>query len=153
MAERFQLAEIRVNRICRYKSGNTRSTLKISELQSLDIEKVTVPGKPLTIFKLSPGASDRKPYQKLGHWYEVSISSSQLDELLEENKQLQLGEETRWTAKELLDADVAPSIYLPTCEMLKKMDGVGQHNHNGLDVRSGVTSTESQVSEKPKDLW
>jgi hypothetical protein len=154
MSERFHLADLRVNRICQYKSGNKKSTLKISELHSLDIHKLAVPDKLITIFKLFPGPSDRKPFQKLNCWYEVSISCPQLDELLEENKKLQLGEETSWTDKDLLDAGVAQSIYLPACEMLKKMDGVGQHNRNGLEARYGVSPTASQVSQKPKEgFW
>lgn len=147
MSERFQLAGVRVHRICRYKSHNAKSILKVSEMHALDMQMISVPEKTLTVFKLSPGPSDWKPCEKLGKWYEVSISCTQLNDMLEENQKLELSEETRWEAKDLLDADVARSLYLPACEMLKKMDGIGQHNHNGLDIRSAVSSTVSQVSQ------
>jgi len=153
MSERFQLGGIRVHRICQYKSKNTKSIFKISEIQSLDIQRLALPGMPLTLFKLSPGPSDRNPCDKLGLWYEASISCSLLDEILKENKKLELGDEAGWKAEELLDIGVAQSLYLPACEMLKKMDGVGQHNRNGLDIRSVTSSTGSQVFQKPKEQF
>jgi hypothetical protein len=153
MSERFQLAGVRVHCICRYKSHNAKSILNISEIHALDIQMRSVPEKTLTVFKLSPGPSDRKPCEKLGKWYEVSISCDKLNDVLEQNEKLELGEETRWEAKDLLDTDVARSLYLPACEMLKKMDGIGQHNHNGLDIRSAVSSTVSQVSQATKEQF
>jgi hypothetical protein len=139
MSERFHLAGVRVHRICRHKGQKTKSILNVSEMHALDIQIASVPEHKSTVFKLSPGPSDRKPCEKLGKWYGLSISSAQLNEMLEENENLELGEEARWETRDLLDADVAQSIYLPACEMLKKMDGIGQHNHNGLDIRSEVT--------------
>jgi hypothetical protein len=153
-SKRFELAGVRVYRICRYKSKDAKSILKISALHSLDIHMMSVPEG--IYFKVSPGPADRKPCEKPGlvEWFEVSISSAQLDDLLEQNEKLELGEEARWTPEEVLDLGIAKSIYLPALEMLKQMDGIGQYNHNGMDVRSGTSTTTSQTTPKPKeDFW
>ncbi len=148
MAKRFELAGVRVHRISRYKSNDAKSILKISNLNLLDILMLSTPDG--IYFKLSRVPSDCKPCEKLGEWFEVSISSAQLDGILEQNKKLVLGEEAEWTPEEVSDLDIAKSIYLPALEMLKQMDGVGQYNHNGIDIRSMNATT--QVPPKAKEL-
>jgi hypothetical protein len=152
MSKRFELAAVRVRRICRYKSMDAKSILKISELYSLDIDKTPLPKESSAYFKLSPAPPERKPWVKgVGHWFEVSISSAQLDNLLEQNENLELGEEAMWNPEGLSKLDLAKSIYLPACEMLKKMDGIGQYNNNGVDVSSPTTN---QITAKPKEeFW
>jgi hypothetical protein len=153
ISKRFELAGVRVYRICQYKSKDVKSILKISELNLLDIVPSN-PEKSLTYFKLLPGPAGRKACTRLGQWFEVSISSVQLDSLLEQNKNLEFGEEAAWTPEEVSDLEIAKSIYLPACEMLKKMDGIGQHNDNGIDVRSGMSTATSQATPKPKEeFW
>jgi hypothetical protein len=154
MSKRFELAGVRVYRICQFKSKDAKSILKISELHLLDIEPFRGLEKSLTCFKLLPGPADREPCAGLGHWFEVGISSVHLDSLLEQNKTLELGEEAVWTPEKVSDLDIAKSIYLPACEMLKKMDGIGQHNRNRVEVRAGLSTATSQVSPKPKEeFW
>jgi hypothetical protein len=153
MSKRYKLVAGRVYRIRRYESNDAKSILKISELHSLDIHMTPDPKTSSMYFELSPSPSDRKPCEKrgLGHWYEVSISSAQLDDLLDQNVKLQLGEEARWTPEGLSRLGFAESIYLPALAMLKKMDGVGQYNNNGVDVRFGASTTKSQATEKATD--
>jgi hypothetical protein len=148
MAKRFELAGVRVHRISRYKSNDAKSILKISNLHLLDILMFSAPDG--LYFKLSPVPVDCKPCEKLGEWFEVSISSAQLNGILEQNEKLVLGEEAKWTPEEVSDLDIAKSIYLPALEMLKQMDGVGQYNHNGIDIRGMVAIT--QVPPKAKEL-
>ncbi|PMD26780.1 hypothetical protein NA56DRAFT_654562 [Hyaloscypha hepaticicola] len=148
MAKRFELAGVRVHRISRYKSNDAKSILKISNLHLLDILMFSAPDG--TYFKLSPVPADCKPCEKLGEWFEVSISSTHLNGFLEQNEKLVLGEEAKWTPEEISDLDVAKSIYLPALEMLKQMDGVGQYNHNCLDIRR--MDAKTQVPQKAKEL-
>jgi hypothetical protein len=155
MAKRFEIAGVRALRFCRYKSKDARSMLKISELYSLDIDMLPVQEESSVYFKLSPGPAGRKPSEKPGlvHWFEVSIFSAELDVILKENEKLDLGDEARWTPEEISELGIAKSIYLPALEMLKKMDGIGQYNHNGLDIRSGLSTTVSQVTQKHEDQY
>lgn len=143
-----------MRRTCEYKSKDAKSLLKISEFYSLDIDMLPVQEESSIYFKFSPGPADRKPSEKPGlvHWYEVSISSAELKSILEENQKLEVGEEAKWSPKEISQSGIAKSIYLPALEMLKKMDGIGQYNHNGLDVRSGLSTTVSQVTKKDQ-FW
>ncbi|KAE9373238.1 hypothetical protein N431DRAFT_465535 [Stipitochalara longipes BDJ] len=153
ISKRFELAAIRVYRTCRYKSKDANSMLKISEVYSPDIHKTSVPKECSTHFKLLPGPPERKPCEKpgLGHWFEVSISSAQLDSVLEQNQTLELGEEAKWTPEGLSKLGFAKSIYLRACEMLKQMDGIGQYNNNGVDIKAPQPAKESKVALNPED--
>jgi hypothetical protein len=148
MSKRFELAGVRVHQNFRYKSNDAKSILKISNLYLLDTLMFSAADG--VYFKLSPVPADFKPCEKLGEWFEVSISSAQLDSILEQNEKLDLGEEAKWTPEELSELDIAKSIYLPALQMLKQMDGVGQYNHNGIDIRN--TGAISQVSRKAKEI-
>jgi len=153
MSKRFELAAFRVYRICRYRSKDDNSILQISEVHSLDIHKAFVPKEGLTYFKLLPGPPERKPCEKpgLGYWFEVSISSSQLDSLLEQNKTLELGEEAKWTPEGLSRLGFGQSICLRACEMLKQMDGIGQYNNNEVEMRPAQAVMENKASRTQKD--
>lgn len=70
----------------------------------------------------------------LNTWHEASISSTRADTLLRQNTALELGDEADWSLETLDDLDVSKDFYLPACEMLKQMDGVGIHNDNGISV-------------------
>ena len=149
MKERFAIRGIQVIRTCLYKSTDTNSTLKISENYSLDFQlQGYIQGKPWSRIKAFLGPSDRKPTEKLGHWFEASISSVQLDSILEENRKLEIGEMAQWTPEQTSTLDIVNSICYLADEMLKKMDGVGQYNDNGFQVRPKVDPAASQVSEQ-----
>ena len=151
-AKRFELAGVRVHRISRYKSNDAKSTLKISNLQLLDILIFSAPDG--VHFKLSPVPASCKPCEKLGEWFEVSMSSAQLNGILEQNEKLGLGEEAKWTPEEVSDLDIAKSIYLPALEMLKQMDGIGQYNNNGVELKAAEVVKERKVIPKPEeDYW
>jgi hypothetical protein len=155
MAERFEITGVRSNRILKYKSKDTKSMFKISELYALDIQTFSVAQESTVYFKLSPGPATRKPSQKPGlvHWFEASISSVELDKIMEENEKLGLGEEAQWNPEQISELGIAKSIYLPALEMLKKMDGIGQYNYNGQDVRSGLSVSASQLTGEPDQQY
>ncbi|KAF8854467.1 hypothetical protein BDZ45DRAFT_693398 [Acephala macrosclerotiorum] len=133
LSNRFQLQELQVKRVLKYQSEDRRSSLNVTEIQSLDIQGSEVPGKPISVFQAAPGPNDGPPTEKLRQWWEASISSTDADQVLEENKTLELGDEPGWTAETLSKVHVASALYLPACEMLKKMDGVGFLNRNGIE--------------------
>lgn len=86
------------------------------------------------------------PYCKLNTWYEVSIICPELDDLLEDNKTLELGQEPRWTEDVLADIRAAGKLYSPALQMLKQLDAVGACNHNGVPFSK---LTEIQTARQP----
>lgn len=158
LSNRFQIQELQVKRVLKYQSEDRRSILNVTEIQSLDIQGGEVPGKPISIFQGAPGPIDEAPTKKLRQWWEASISSADADEVLEENKSLELGDEPGWTHETLSNMHVASALYLPACEMLKKMDGVGFLNRNGIE-RAVVEASNVVPKEKKNkavdqaDFW
>lgn len=94
------------------------------------------------------GEGDLK-YKRLFIWHEVSISCPKADEMFQQNKTLELGEETSWTVEKLSKVEAVQSMYLPACEILKKMDGVGCYNDNEIDARASQSSVSSAEAEPP----
>jgi len=132
---------------------DNNSILKISEVHSPDIHKTSIPKEDMTYFQLLPAPPERKPCEKpgLGYWFEVSISSPQLDSLLEQNETLELGEEAKWTPESLSNLGYGKSIYLQACEMLKQMDGIGQYNNNEVEMKPEQAMMEMNTKRTPED--
>lgn len=151
LTERFQLVELLVKRVKKYaglgSSGNSGTELNITEMQSLEVETQEVPERASCIFMAAPGPHDRTPSVKLAKWWEASITSVQLDKVVEENQKLLLGDEPAWAATSL-DPNIATTLFLPACEMLKQMDGIGQHNKNGIVRQENQESLK--IAKKPK---
>ena len=121
----------------------------------MDINGGPVPEKAFWIFEAKPGNPNQAPIDKLTTWYEAAVTSVQLDAALKQNESLDLGDETAWTLKDVANMGASKDLYSPALEMLKQMDGVGQHSHNGSDYRSrppGDHVTEYQPAE-PQVVW
>jgi hypothetical protein len=133
LSEKYELDGVRVHRISRYKSKDQKSILEVRECRDLDVDAVPVPGILRSAIAATSCMSERPCYEKLYTWYEATISSALVQEVLEANTQLELGEEADWGLSGVKGAE---AMYLPALEMLKVMDGVGSYNHNGVDVRT-----------------
>jgi hypothetical protein len=157
LLEKFQIDGARVHRNSRYKSRDGISILKVSEIQDLDVDDRKVPGTDLTVIRAIANKWERKPCVKLDSWYEVSISSTEVDDVFQQNEKLELGDEAGWTSQSLTNIGVAQALFLPACEMLKQMDGVGSYNDNGVDVRSELAAPSAVSSRsappKPYVFW
>jgi hypothetical protein len=132
LAQRFDLQDLAVRRECCFDSKEASAVLKIIEVQSLDVEDAWKSDGLSCIFWGMSGPKDRKPYEKLSSWHEVSIASAQATKAFEENKSLKLGEEAAWTADSISSA--AWDMCSPACEMLKQMDDIGWNNENGVPL-------------------
>lgn len=66
---------------------------------------------------------------------------------------LVLGEEPSWTPEKLSEVNAAQSMYLPACEMLKQMDGVGFYNDNEVDVKAAERQEPSEPESGPYFFW
>ncbi|CZS88930.1 uncharacterized protein RCO7_04602 [Rhynchosporium graminicola] len=135
LQKRFVIQDLIVRRVYEYKSTDHKSVLKVSELQSLDIDGGPAAEKPFWIFEAKPGNPDLAPIDKLTMWYEASTSSVELDAVVKQNESLDLGDETAWTLEDVANMGASKALYLPALVMLKQMDGVGQNSLNGSDYR------------------
>jgi hypothetical protein len=148
----FAIHGVRVRRISRYPSLNTKSLLNVAEVRELQMDEAS--GDSCMIYKWF-GSLDPSTwladfgYKHLFLWHEVSISCPMADEILEQNKTLELGEEAFWTPEMLLNVDAVPSIYLPACIMVKQMDGIGFYNNNEMTVQTAQSSSVAGTETAP----
>jgi hypothetical protein len=153
LCEQYELCGVRVHRISQYKSKDENSILEVRECRDFDVgsRPVPGPGRPRTVFYAISNIEerDRVPCDKLDYWHEVSVSSAQAMEIFEQNLQLELGEEASWNLSEVKAAE---AIYLPSLEMLRKMDGVGWWNDNGVDVKK-VPPPPPRQAQQPYIFW
>ena len=124
-------------------------------MRELNIEIKDSPSTGGKVWTASTSPVARLGKDRLDAWYEISVSSARADELFEQNKWLELGEEASWTTESLSTANVAQAMYLPACEMIKKMDGVGYWNENGTDVDKAMSTITASSTRPPAEvlLW
>ena len=73
--------------------------------------------------------------QSIPCWYEAAITSNAVEEAFEENMNLEIAQEARWTPSSLLTEDANKGLrdlLNPACDMIKSMDGIGYYNDNEL---------------------
>jgi hypothetical protein len=63
-------------------------------------------------------------------WYEVCLKSDMISAALEENTELELGDEVSWTAQELLECGAIDRLVQKAADVVKGLDGVGYWNDN-----------------------
>src|ERR1700759_5153869 len=114
LRSRYQLDELQVRRLCQYKSPSGISILKITEVQSLLVKLHVSRERGSGIYQGNPSKEDMSPTEKLSFWYEAGIGSQQLEEQLEENGRLELGDIASWNP----DSFDARPLYLPACILL-----------------------------------
>ena len=131
--------------------------MNISEVRELQIDFVK--GYDSTIWKAAATPESSTKLEYLGTdlsykwnylWQEVSISCPKADHILEQNKTLELGEETSWTPEKLSAVDTLPSLYLPACEMIKQMDGVGFYNNNEIPILATPAHSLAEFQAPPE---
>jgi len=144
---------VRVNRISMFKSSDDKSLLKVAEIQDLDIFSAPVPDKNITVYKAIASNEYRPGCVKVNSWNEVSIQCVELNEKLKQNLDLELGDEAGWTPQSLSNLSAAQAMYLPACQMLKQMDGVGQWNDNGADSNPTFGQPPPPPPEKEVVWW
>ena len=151
----FQVIGVRIHHVSRYISQDAKSILKVSKVQELQYDQTVA--NCSTSYKavgsLDVGSFVDGVGKWLYHWHEVSISCANADEMFKQNKDLALGEEPSWTPEKLAEVNAAQSIYLPACEMLKQMDGVGLDNDNEIDAKAAERHTEEEPEPAPYFFW
>jgi hypothetical protein len=154
----FILYAVRVRRTSRYKSGDARSILKVCEVKDLHLFDIRAEGEASTIWKAVGSLVPQQSGGTVGHvwlynWHEVSVTCPKADEIFEQNKSVELGDEAPWTPEEFSNVDAIQSLYLPACEILKQVDGVGFYNDNDIDAQATQTYVASTVPEAAEQPW
>ncbi|RKF76626.1 hypothetical protein GcM1_225001 [Golovinomyces cichoracearum] len=133
-SQRYFLHRVAIRHVDRFISRDNESILQISEVQSLDFLVKEYPAKKSSIFHVFVTQGEEDSHQKLKLWYEVAISSKRIDDALSKYQGLELGELPDWQTKSLESSFSPRSIYRPACWMLRTLDGIGNHNDNGLEI-------------------
>jgi hypothetical protein len=141
----MKLNGIRVRYTCDYRSSHENSALSITEVVDLKIERVRVAGGK-RVFSATEYTT--KPRPGCPHsWYEVGILSTAALEAFKENESLGIGEEASWTTDKLEQAGVFSALYLTACKMVKRIDGIGFYNDNGVRPAAAPPSGMSHCSQ------
>ncbi|KAM0216634.1 hypothetical protein ACHAPA_007584 [Fusarium lateritium] len=93
---------------------------------------------------------------QLAQWFEASVSSIRVDEVLQENARLEFGEKTRWTPEILDRQDALKAICEPVLKMVSQMDQVGRSNENGHGPRTdqqGYDAVEDMKERNKKNFF
>lgn len=123
--------DVRVRQLRKFQSQNERSFLEISRIFPTEVKDL--PGTKYRAVR-SLRDDDRKKGVFKG-WYEASVSSARMEELLQQNETLEPGNEVEWTLEQLEQEGVFEDIYRPACHIVKRMDGVGVQVDNGMPDR------------------
>ncbi|KAH6670732.1 hypothetical protein B0J14DRAFT_102216 [Halenospora varia] len=151
----FALNDVRVHQIGNYRSRDSESMLKVSKVQNLVVRRKKTADELSKVYVCFPFVTTAKPCEihgQMSSWYEVSISSVKADELFKQNEILELGDEAGWSPESISKLNAAQALYLPACEMLKQMDGIGYHSDNGLNLEKAVDALKEAEQEQPVDF-
>ncbi|KAI1658377.1 hypothetical protein F4813DRAFT_356607 [Daldinia decipiens] len=69
-------------------------------------------------------------------WYEVSLQSKVINKALQQNQDLEIGEEVSWTPQQLQKAGAFDEIITSAIEVVKNIDGVGYWGDNFQDAKN-----------------
>ncbi|XDG09229.1 hypothetical protein ABKA04_008844 [Annulohypoxylon sp. FPYF3050] len=130
-------AEILTFRVCNiasYDKPNTSDIMEIREVHDMlpnDFVDEDGTGKGTVHFSQRPEFKERG---ELATWYEVSLQSKKVNEALQQNRDLELGEVVDWSPKELQEAGAFDELVRSAIEVVKNIDGVGYWGDNDQDT-------------------
>ncbi|KAI1650466.1 uncharacterized protein F4817DRAFT_312835 [Daldinia loculata] len=122
---------------CGSKSSTTKpsttSVLEICEVHDMAPRIIGRENDNVTIlFEQYSGNQQRG---QLPTWYEVSLQSKVINEALQQNRDLEMGEEVSWTPQQLQQAGAFDEIITSAIEVVKNIDGVGHWGDNLLGAK------------------
>ncbi|KAK1781881.1 hypothetical protein QBC45DRAFT_457733, partial [Copromyces sp. CBS 386.78] len=137
------ITSVRVLSKWRHLSQDKRSALDITEVEQLEIKcNPARPGMPKSAGEAhawkTKTRKERLAVGEVQRWYEASVSSLNLEKLLEKNKPLKTGERAGWSHAELKQDGILESICCPALQMLKHMDQVGGLEDNKQEEKPGT---------------
>jgi len=148
----FAFHTVRVAKKSTYTSYDGKSKLNIVEFRDMGIKLHVIPAGESNrhIYEVwAQTARDNISYKECS-WFEVSILSTKAEQYFEQNKGLEIREETPWRKQDFQNHDLLAALYRPACAMIRQMDGVGYFNDNpfGAFLRE---NEETWRAEKEKE--
>ncbi|KAI8965589.1 hypothetical protein F5Y11DRAFT_312771 [Daldinia sp. FL1419] len=131
----------------------TSSILEIHEVHDMAPKTTSyhAKGNMTIMFEQYGGASQ---LGQLPIWYEASLQSKVINEALEQNQNLELGEQVTWTPERLQEAGAFDDIVKSAIEVVKQIDGVGYWGDNCQDVSiHGVPSPGKKGGGSIPSVW
>ncbi|KAK3398068.1 hypothetical protein B0T20DRAFT_454094 [Sordaria brevicollis] len=137
------ITSVRVLSKWRHLSQDKQTALDITEVEQLEIQyKPTLPGMPKSAGEARMWTDKTRKMKldngEVSRWYEASVSSLKLDEILKKNKPLRAGEKAEWSLSELKQDGIHESLCCPALQMLKHMDQVGGLSNNYQQGKPGT---------------
>ncbi len=138
----------------RIPSRDGQSALDITEVEQLDTIVASVGTSDKSCYVVAETwtpkqSKDRGAKGEAQYWYEASIVSPLIEALFRQNKSLEFGQKTEYTAA-TLQAGLFRTLYGPAIEMVKLMDQMGhnENNHAPWSPPKGV-----EIVEKGARRW
>ncbi|KAJ8071133.1 hypothetical protein OCU04_001473 [Sclerotinia nivalis] len=151
ITDEFEIYHLKIRKTRTYNSLDGSSKLHITEVDKSCGHKLPVKNQEIVVYifpeekkdhnmernseEVSTYSEEKKDPSMETNWQEVSITSVAMNNLLQQNMKLELGEEVRWTIQDLAVKKVSNSFIKPACTMLVQMDGVGFYN-DGQDLKT-----------------
>lgn len=133
--------DVRARQVCRFQHRNKKTFLDITRIlptrlvTSHDPKYRKVRGVLAKSSVENPCAGDNPLTGEFAQWFEASVSSVRLEELLQQNQDLVPGEEADWSLDQIEQEGLLRDIYQQTAEIVKNIDGVGVECDNGHELR------------------
>ncbi|PSR91929.1 hypothetical protein BD289DRAFT_481367 [Coniella lustricola] len=145
------ITNVRVRQIARLQHQDEKTFLDITRVLST---KTVV--RDEKIWRLSYFANDNLPGRSstvpghLSQWYQISVSSVRLEELLKLNESLIPGDEAEWTVEQLENEGVFRDLYHQATDLVSKIDGVGVTCDDGRyqQIQQEVSARQRQGIER-----
>ncbi|KAI9647347.1 hypothetical protein NHQ30_003732 [Ciborinia camelliae] len=123
--EHFVIYHLKIRKTRTYDSLDGNSKLHITAVDKSCGHELLVKDQGILVYIFS---EEKKDLSMEKNWHEASITSVSMDNLLQQNTNLELGEEVSWTVPDLEVKKVSNTFIKPACDMLVQMDGVGFYN-------------------------
>ena len=141
----FTLDALRVHRVTKHMSTRFQTVLMISEIQDLDVNQAHISDRELYVFDAKRNLNPRKPTEKVDAWYEASLSCPVLDQQLRNSENSGTGGISKWRSEALSVGNLDEQLFLPACQMLKKIDGIGYYTDNEINVEPAVSTPSNSL--------
>ncbi|CAM1506705.1 Fc.00g063460.m01.CDS01 [Cosmosporella sp. VM-42] len=128
-AQEFIIAGINVRNVAKYKSEVGGSCLTITMTRS--VKRHGAFWHNTSVYRGSTRAVTIPGEAAPTQWFEASVTSTRMEEVLMENIGLELGEMATWEPEELLKQDMVQEMVDPALRMITQMDAVGCTNDHG----------------------
>lgn len=134
--------DVRARQVCRFMHENKKTflyltrTLPTQDRPSRDPAYRRVTGVLAKCTSENPAAGDNRETGEFAQFFEASVSSVRLEELLRQNQDLVPGSKVDWTVNQIEEEGLLVDMYTQAAELVKGIDGVGVECDNGHDLRN-----------------